>query len=74
VDLNTMMKDPNLPKLEEIDDFFPVQLDAAGRFVDKDKVYALPYDAPTMIWQYRKDLFEKYGDRMKQDLGCDPTP
>ena len=27
-----------------------------------------------MIWQYRKDLFEKYGDRMKQDLGFDPTP
>ena len=42
--------------------------------MNKDKLYALPYDAPTMIWQYRKDLFEKYGDRMKQDLGFDPTP
>src|ERR1700754_837960 len=74
VDLNTMMKDPDLPKLEDEGDFFPVQLDAAGRFADKDKVYALPYDAPTMIWQYRKDLFDKYGDRMKQNLGFDPTP
>ena len=74
VDLNTMMKDPDLPKLEDVGDFIPTQLDAAGKFVDKDKLYALPYDAPTMIWQYRKDLFEKYGDRMKQDLGFDPTP
>ena len=27
-----------------------------------------------MIWMYRKDLFEKHGDQMKQDLGFDPTP
>ena len=31
VDLNTMIKDPNLPKLEDVDDFIPTQLDAAGR-------------------------------------------
>ncbi|MEA2310126.1 MAG: multiple sugar transport system substrate-binding protein [Solirubrobacteraceae bacterium] len=74
VDLTTMMHDPNLPKLEDVGDFIPTQLDAAGRFVDKGKLYALPYDAPTMIWQYRKDLFQKYGSRMKQDLGFDPTP
>ncbi len=74
VDLNEMMKDPDLPKLDDVGDFIPTQLDAAGKFVDKDKLYALPYDAPTMIWQYRKDLFEKHGDRMKQDLGFDPMP
>ena len=74
VDLNEMMQDPELPKLDDVGDFIPTQLDAAGRFVDKDKLYALPYDAPTMIWQYRKDLFEKHGDRIKQDLGFDPTP
>src|SRR3954451_13118182 len=73
-DLNTFMRDDNLPKLDDEGDFIPTQLDAAGRFVDKHKVYALPYDAPTMIWQYRKDLFDKFGDRMKQDLGFDPTP
>src|SRR3954464_4851327 len=73
-DLNSFMRDGDLPKLEDEGDFIPTQLDAAGRFVDKRKVYALPYDAPTMIWQYRKDLFQKYGDRMKQDLGFDPTP
>src|SRR3954451_16226375 len=32
VDLNQMLKDPRLPKLEDMGDFFPVQLDAAGRF------------------------------------------
>ena len=74
VDLNTMMDDPDLPKLEDVDDFIPTQLDAAGRFVDEKKILALPYDAPTMIWQYRKDLFEKHGERMEQDLGFDPTP
>ena len=74
VDLNTMMDDDSLPKLDDLGDFIPTQLDAAGRFVDKDKVLALPYDAPTMIWQYRKDLFEKHGDQMKQDLGFDPAP
>ena len=34
----------------------------------------LPFNAPTMIGQYHKDLFEKHGDQMKQDLGFDPTP
>jgi multiple sugar transport system substrate-binding protein len=73
-DLNSFMHDEDLPKLEDEGDFIPTQLDAAGRFVDKGKVYALPYDAPTMIWQYRKDLFQKHGERMKQDLGFDPMP
>ena len=27
-----------------------------------------------MIWMYRKDLFDKYGDQMSQDLGFDPQP
>lgn len=58
-----------------LEDFIPTQLDAAGRFGEADgPVYALPYDCPTMIWQYRADLFEKYHDQMEQDLGFDPTP
>ena len=32
-----------------------------------------PTTRPTMIWMYRKDLFEKHGDQMKQDLGFDPN-
>src|SRR3954466_8108053 len=41
VDLDEMMKNPDLPKLEDVGDFIPTQLDAAGRFVDKQKLYAL---------------------------------
>jgi multiple sugar transport system substrate-binding protein len=60
--------------VQDLADFIPVQLDAAGRFVDPKKVYCLPYDCPTMIWFYRRDLFAKYGSQMRRDLGFDPTP
>ena len=73
-DLNTFNADPNLPKVQDLDDFIPTQLDAAGKFVDRETIYALPYDAPTMIWIYRKDIFEANRDRMQQDLGFDPMP
>ncbi|MEU4327129.1 extracellular solute-binding protein [Nonomuraea dietziae] len=75
VDLRTLQADPNLPDLPGgVEDFIPAQLDAAGRFVEAGPVYALPYDAPTMIWQYRRDLFDKYRGRMAADLGFDPAP
>jgi multiple sugar transport system substrate-binding protein len=74
VDLRSFMDDPELPRLTDLEDFIPTQLDAAGRFVDREKVFALPYDAPTMIWQYRKDLFDKHAERMRQDLGFEPMP
>lgn len=75
VDLRSLQADPDLPDLPGgVADFIPTQLDAAGRFVEPGPVYALPYDAPTMIWQYRRDLFDKYHDRMANDLGFDPTP
>jgi multiple sugar transport system substrate-binding protein len=73
-DLNTFNDDPNLPKVQDLKDFIPTQLDAAGRFVDRTKLYALPYDAPTLIWMYRKDIFEKHRGRMQDDLGFDPFP
>jgi multiple sugar transport system substrate-binding protein len=72
-DLKTFMEDSSLPSVPKgTADFIPTQLDAAGRF--ENKLLALPYDAPTMIWCYRKDLFEKYRDRIKRDLGFDPMP
>jgi multiple sugar transport system substrate-binding protein len=74
-DLREFIDVDGYPPLEGgLDDFIPTQMDAAGRFEDDGPVYALPYDCPTMIWQYRADLFEKYQDRMAQDLGFDPTP
>ncbi|ACZ86431.1 extracellular solute-binding protein [Streptosporangium roseum] len=75
VDLRSLQADPGLPDLPGgVTDFIPTQLDAAGRFVEPGPIYALPYDAPTMIWQYRSDLFGKYHDRMADDLGFDPAP
>jgi multiple sugar transport system substrate-binding protein len=75
VDLNDFNNDDNLPSVPKgLEDFIPTQLAAAGRFENEETLYALPYDCPTMIWMYRKDLFEKYGDQMSQDLGFDPMP
>jgi multiple sugar transport system substrate-binding protein len=73
-ELNTFNEDDSLPSIPKgTGDFIPTQLDAAGKF-ESEELYALPYDAPTMIWMYRKDLFEKYGQQLEQDLGFDPMP
>lgn len=74
-DLRRFQEDPGLPHLPGgFGDFIPTHLDAAGRFGDSGKVLALPYDSPTMVWQYRADLFAMYHERMADDLGFDPTP
>jgi multiple sugar transport system substrate-binding protein len=73
-DLTELDRDPDLPDIDDVSDFFDVQLDAAGRFEDRDRLYALPYDAPTLIWMYRKDILDKHRGRMQDDLGFDPMP
>ena len=73
-ELNQFNDDPNLPKVTDLRDFIPTQLDAAGKFVNRQTLYTLPYDAPTLIWMYRKDIFAKYRKRMQDDLGFDPIP
>ncbi|WP_309082442.1 extracellular solute-binding protein [Zhihengliuella sp.] len=74
-DLREFAADESYPPLEGgFEDFIPTQLQATGMFGASDAIYALPYDCPTMIWQYRLDIFEKYGDQMEADLGFDPTP
>jgi multiple sugar transport system substrate-binding protein len=74
-DLREFIEDDSYPALEGgLEDFIPTQLQAAGRFQEDGPVYALPYDCPTMIWQYRADLFDTYGARMADELGFDPTP
>ena len=74
-DLNKFAKDSSLPQVPgAIKDFIPTQFDADGRFGDGDAFYTLPYDCPTMVWIYRKDLFAKHQAKMQQDLGFDPTP
>ncbi|WP_423822521.1 sugar ABC transporter substrate-binding protein [Salinisphaera sp. SPP-AMP-43] len=75
VDLNTLNGKDGLPAVPKgLDDFIPTQLAGAGYFGDREKLYTLPYDCPTMIWIYRRDLFDKYHDQMQKDLGFDPTP
>lgn len=74
-DLKPLIDSKDYPPVEKgIEDFIPTQMDALGRYLDPDKIYALPYDAPTMILHYRKDLFAKYAGKMQSDLGFDPTP
>lgn len=74
-DLRELNAGSSLPSLEQgFADFIPTQLKATGQFGAGGEIFALPYDAPTMIWQYRADIFDKYGDRMASDLGFDPTP
>jgi multiple sugar transport system substrate-binding protein len=75
MELSQFINDDTLPKVPKgIEDFIPTQLDCDGRFVDKKALYTLPYDCPTMIWMYRKDLFEKHHSKMQGALGFDPVP
>lgn len=74
-DLREFIDDPSYPEVEGgLEDFIPTQLQAAGTFGGDGRVLALPYDCPTMVWQYRADLFDTHRDRMANDLGFDPTP
>ncbi|HEX7058101.1 MAG TPA: extracellular solute-binding protein [Bacilli bacterium] len=75
VDLNTLNNDPSLPHIPGgTDDFIQSQLIADGYMGDKDHLYALPYDNPTMILAYRTDVFAKYKDQFMKDKGYDWTP
>lgn len=75
LDLSPLISDPNYPPVEKgLEDFIPTQLTVSGKYIDDNVVFALPYDAPTVIMHYRKDLFEKYGEQAQADLGFDPTP
>jgi ABC-type sugar transport system, periplasmic component len=75
VDLNTFNNDPNLPHIPGgLEDFIQSQLAVDGYMVDKTKLYGLPYDCPTMVLAYRKDVIEKYKDQFMKDKGFDWTP
>ncbi len=75
VDLNKFNNDPALPHVPGgLDDFIKSQLLVTAYFGDDTKLLALPYDCPTMIWMYRKDIIEKYKDQFQKDKGYDWTP
>lgn len=74
-DLREFTHDDSFPQPKHgLSDFVPMMLDVEARYESEKALYTLPYDAPTLLLHYRKDLFDKYHDRMRDDLGFDPTP
>lgn len=70
VDLNRFNNDPALPHLPGgTADFFENQLDVDSYFLERDKLYAIPFDSPTIILFYRKDILEKYNDSFMKEKG-----
>jgi multiple sugar transport system substrate-binding protein len=75
LDLNQLIDEPTLPDVPGgLEDFSQAQLEATGYMGDKDEIFALPYDNPTMVLAYRKDVFEKYKDLFMEEKGYDWTP
>jgi multiple sugar transport system substrate-binding protein len=75
VNLHTLNDDPTLPSIPGgLEDFIQAQLVVGGYMGDKENLYALPYDNPTMVLAYRKDVFEKYKDQFMAEKGYDWTP
>ena len=75
VDLKKFNNDPALPHIPGgIEDFLEMQVDVDSYFLNRDKLRTIPFDSTTMILFYRKDIFEKYGERFKAEKGYDWTP
>ncbi|MEH7224750.1 extracellular solute-binding protein [Bacillus sp. JJ1566] len=75
VDLNAFINEPTMPGVPGgIEDFIESQLIVDGYMTNEDALYALPYDNPTMVLAYRKDVFEKYKDQFMEEKGFDWTP
>lgn len=74
-DLNVFEQDEELPHIVKgLDSFLPEQVEICSYFQEKDKLLAVPFDSTTMIFYYRKDIFEKYAKEMERDLGYIPVP
>lgn len=75
VNLHTFNDDPSLPSIPGgLEDFIQAQLLVGGYMGDSENLYALPYDNPTMVLAYRKDVFENYKDLFMEEKGYDWTP
>lgn len=74
-DLYTFNNDPYMPQIPGgINDFIETQLEITSYFENKNKLLALPYDAPTMVLAYRKDVFQKYKELFQAEMGYDWMP
>ena len=76
-DLRKFIADTSLPPLPNgIEDFDKMNLIVSGYMIDREKLLAIPYDAPTMLLVYRTDIFENaaYKDAFQKEKGYDWTP
>lgn len=73
--LNPYNENPKSPQIEGfLDDFFENQTMVCSYFKNDENAYAVPFDSTTMIFYYRKDIFDKYKERFQQEMGYDWTP
>lgn len=76
-DLRKFIDDPTLPPLPNgVEDFNKMNLIGSGYMIDRDRLLAIPYDAPTMLLVYRTDVFENenYHKMFMDEKGYDWTP
>ena len=74
-DLNLYENDPALPHIVGGMESFPLeQLEVCSYFGNTDKLYSIPFDSTTMILFYRRDIFDKYREPMREELGFLPDP
>ncbi len=77
IDLRKFINDPTLPPVPNgIEDFDKMNLIGSGYMIDREKLLAIPYDAPTMLLVYRTDIFENetYKKMFMDEKGYDWTP
>lgn len=73
--LNDYNEDYKLPSISGYtSDFFENQTEVSSYFEKKDNLYSVPFDSTTMIFYYRKDIFDKYKEQFFNDKGYDWTP
>lgn len=73
--LNSYNEDSKTPKIEGYaEDFFTNQTYVSSYFKEDKNLYTVPFDSTTMIFYYRKDIFDKYKDRFFEEKGYDWTP
>lgn len=74
-DLYTYENNENLPHIVGgLESFQKEHTYICSFFKNNEKLCAIPFDSTSMILFYRKDIFKKYGEEMKKDLGYVPQP
>lgn len=74
-DLYLYENNENLPHIVGgLESFQEEHISICSFFRNNEKLCAIPFDSTSMILFYRKDIFTKYGEEMKKDLGYLPQP